>query len=399
MTIEKKRILSIDILRGLVMIIMALDHTRDFFHLGTFNTDPLNPDTTTIFLYFTRWITHFCAPTFVFLSGISAYLAAKNKNPNEASFFLIKRGLWLLVVEVILITLGLTFNPLYNIIILQVIWAIGCSMIILGLLSRISYRVVLAVGIILFFGHNLSNYPDILPPPNLDTTVGKIIGALLSSPAQFIPLNDTHTRFLAILYTVLPWTGVMLMGYAIGKWYESSFDQLRRKKLLFYTGLSLFLTFLILRYFNWYGNPQPRKEYTDALKTIFSFFNVSKYPPSLQYLGMTLGPALMLLSAIENLKTRFAKVMMVYGKVPFFYYVVHFYLIHAIVVVAFFASGFGKNDIVSQQSPFLFVPPNFGFNLAVVYLIWISVVAILYWPCIWFQRYKASHNYWWLRYL
>jgi uncharacterized membrane protein len=399
MTIEKKRILSIDILRGLVMVIMALDHTRDFFHNGVLNGDPLNADTTNIFLFFTRWITHFCAPTFVFLSGISAYLSAKNKNPNEASLFLIKRGIWLIFVEVVLITFGLTFNPFYNIIILQVIWAIGCSMILLGIFSRISYKLILIIGLILVLGHNLSNYPGLLPLPDIKTSLGKIIGALFSSSVQFIPIGKAQNHVIGIFYTVLPWTGVMMIGYAVGRWYEASFDTIRRKKLLFYTGLGLFLSFLILRYFSWYGNPQPRKEYTETLKVIFDFLNVSKYPPSLQYLGMTLGPALMILSGIENLTNRFAKIMMVYGKVPFFYYVIHFYLLHLFVVIAFFASGYGINEISSPQSPFLFQPINSGFSLPIVYLIWFSVVAILYRPCVWFQQYKATHQQWWLKYL
>jgi len=173
MTTEKRRILSIDILRGIVMVIMALDHTRDFFHFnGNMMSDPMNPETTSIFLYFTRWITHFCAPTFVFLSGISAYLSSKNKTSKEASTFLIKRGIWLIFVEIVIITLGLTFNPIFSFIILQVIWAIGCSMILLGLLSRISRQLVLIVGLILFFGHNILNY---LQLPAANTLGGGLI--------------------------------------------------------------------------------------------------------------------------------------------------------------------------------------------------------------------------------
>lgn len=394
MTSSNKRILSIDILRGLVMIIMALDHTRDFFHQGSMMSDPMNPDSTNVFLFFTRWITHFCAPTFVFLSGVSAYLSAKNKSPKEAGNFLIKRGIWLIVVEIVIITLGLTFNPLYNFIILQVIWAIGWSMIFLGICSRISHRLVLIIGLVLFFGLNLLNYVQL---PDQNTLGGGIFVAFFSTSAMFVPLDQNHT--LGVFYAILPWTGAMFLGFSIGHWYNAQFDAKRRKSLLFYTGLGLFVSFLVLRYFNLYGNPTPRKEYDNLLQTIFSFLNVSKYPPSLQYYGMTLGPALMLLSGIENLKNWFARIMMVYGNVPFFYYVLHFYVLHFTLVIFFFASGYGANDIVNPQMPFLFRPAGLGFSLPIVYLIWLCAVASLYQPCRWFRKYKAGHTQWWLRYL
>jgi uncharacterized membrane protein len=394
MTTANKRILSIDMLRGLVMIIMALDHTRDFFHNGSIMADPMNPETTTIFLFFTRWITHFCAPTFVFLSGISAYLSSKNKDPKQASNFLIKRGLWLILVEIVLITLGLTFNPLYNFIILQVIWAIGCSMVLLGILSRISHRLVLIVGLLLFFGHNIFNYLQ-LPAPT--TFSGGLISVLFTTSGAIVPLDSNH--FIGVFYAILPWTGAMFLGFSIGHWYAKEFDSTKRKQLLFYSGLSLFLSFIVLRYFGLYGNPTQRVISSDLLKTVFSFLNVSKYPPSLQYFGMTLGPALMLLSGIENVKNWFSKITMVYGKVPFFYYVLHFYILHFVLVIIFFASGYGVKDIATPQVPFLFRPATLGYGLPIVYLIWLSVVAILYRPCIWFQKYKATHTQWWLSYL
>jgi len=395
MTTEKRRILSIDILRGLVMVVMALDHTRDFFHFnGNMMADPMNPETTNIFLYFTRWITHFCAPIFVFLSGISAYLSSKDKTPKEAGTFLIKRGIWLIFVEIVIITLGLTFNPIFSFIILQVIWAIGCSMILLGLLSRISWQLVLIVGLILFFGHNILDY---LKLPAADTLSGGLISFLFTTRGSVIQLGPQN--FLGDFYAILPWTGAMFLGFSIGRWYNSAFDSNRRKRLLFFSGLGLFISFLLLRYFSLYGNPTPRKEYADQLMAIFDFFNVSKYPPSLQYFGMTLGPALMILSGIENVKNWFTKTMMVYGNVPFFYYVLHFYLIHIILVAFFFATGYGVDRIVDPQSPFLFRPSDFGYSLTIVYTIWLSVVAILYQPCIWFRIYKLSHTQWWLKYL
>ncbi|RZK41940.1 MAG: DUF1624 domain-containing protein [Pedobacter sp.] len=394
MTSEKKRILSIDILRGFVMVVMALDHTRDFFMIGGMSSDPMNPETTNFWLYFTRWITHLCAPTFVFLSGISAYLSFKNKDPKTASNFLIKRGAWLLLVEVIFITFGLTFDPLFHIIILQVIWAIGWSMILLGLLSRISHRLVLIVGLIIFFGHNALNYIQL---PSSETLLGQLITTTLTSNGVIVPISET--RVLGLFYAILPWSGAMLIGFSIGHWYNHDFNPNLRKKRLLYIGLGLFASFLILRYFGWYGNPAPRKEFSDPLKAFFSFFNVSKYPPSLQFYGMTLGITVTVLSLIENVKNRFSRFLMVFGNVPFFYYVIHFYLIHTLLVVVFFASGYGVDDIGGQNSSFLFHPPNFGFNLGVVYLIWLSVIAMLYRPCIWFRSYKAHHSQWWLKYL
>lgn len=392
MTIENKRVLSIDILRGLVMIIMALDHTREYFHANLTMNDPLNAATTNFFLYFTRWITHFCAPTFVLLSGISAYLSAKNKTPKQAGNFLIKRGLWLVFVEVVIITFGLTFNPFFSLIVLQVIWAIGVSMILLGILSRISHRLVLIVGLILFFGHNILNY---LSLPDQATTSGRIVATLFSASGTFIPVGANHT--IGVFYAILPWTGAMFLGFWIGRWYNTAFDAAKRKRYLFYSGLTLFLAFITLRYLNGYGNPLPRQTYTDALKNVYSFFNVSKYPPSLQYFGMTLGPALMLLASIENVKNWFTKVTLVYGKVPFFYYVIHFYILHILLVIVFFANGHGAKDIAEQ--PFFFLHSGDGFKLGIVYLIWLAVVAALYRPCLWFQKYKATHKEWWLRYV
>jgi uncharacterized membrane protein len=389
-----KRVLSIDILRGLIMIIMALDHTRDFFHLGGMGSKPMDPDTTNVFLFFTRWITHFCAPTFLFLSGISAYLSAKNKDPKVASNFLIKRGLWLIFAEVVFISLALTFDLTYSLVFLTVIWAIGWSMILLGILSRISYKLVLIAGLILFFGHNLTNY---FVWPAQDTLEGGLIGVLLTAKATVIPLTADH--IIIISYTLLPWAGAMFLGFAVGKWYNSDFPADKRRRYLFYSGMVLFLYFIISRYFGWYGNPSPRKEYGDVLKNIFSFLDLSKYPPSLQFYGMTLGLSLMFLSAIEKTENRFTKVLMVYGKVPFFYFVLHLYLLHFIVVVMFFVSGFGIADIKTEGSPFLFVPPTFGFSLPMVYLFWVTVVALLYLPCIWFQKYKMTHTQWWLNYL
>nr|WP_315421531.1 heparan-alpha-glucosaminide N-acetyltransferase domain-containing protein [uncultured Pedobacter sp.] len=386
-----KRILSIDILRGLVMIIMALDHTRDFFHISAMTGDPLNPETTTGMLFFTRWITHFCAPTFVFLSGLSAYLSAQNKTPAKACSFLLKRGLWLIVIEIALITLGLTFNPFYNLIILQVIWAIGFSMIFLALFSRISYKTVLIIGLILVFGHNLF---DLFPAP-ADSNGGLILKIFFTASGTILPVSSTH--LVGVFYAILPWTGVMFVGYGVGAWYKKGYAADRRKRNLLIVGLLTIFVFISLRLINIYGDPAPRKEYHDFFKNLLAFFNVSKYPPSLQYTAMTLGPAILFLAFTENLNNWFTRITSVYGAVPFFYYILHFYLLHTLLVIVFFATGYTSKEIV--QIPFWFRPATFGFGLPIVYLIWFCVVAALYLPCRWFKRYKENHKQWWLRYI
>ena len=393
-TIERERsnrILSIDILRGLVMIIMALDHTRDFFHIGAMTGDPLNPETTTGMLFFTRWITHFCAPTFVFLSGLSAYLSAQQKTPAQTSAFLLKRGLWLIAIEVLIITLGLTFNPGYNFIILQVIWAIGSSMVLLALVSRISYKTVLVIGLILVFGHNLFN---LFPEPK-NEPLGLILKVFFTASGTVVPLSSNH--FVGVFYAILPWTGIMFIGYGVGAWYQKDYGSDRRKRNLLVTGSLVVFLFLALRLINFYGDPVPRKEHHDLFKNLLAFFNVNKYPPSLLYTAMTVGPAMLFLAFTETISNWFTRITAVYGAVPFFYYVLHFYLLHTLLVIVFFATGHTSKEIV--QVPFMFRPAAFGFSLPIVYLIWACAVASLYLPCKWFRKYKATHQQWWLSYV
>ncbi|WP_316829227.1 DUF1624 domain-containing protein [Pedobacter aquatilis] len=390
-TLLNKRILSIDILRGLVMIIMALDHTRDFFHIDAMTTDPLNPETTTGLLFFTRWITHFCAPTFVFLSGISAYLSAQRSTPARASMFLLKRGLWLILIEVVVITFGLTFNPTYNFIILQVIWAIGCSMVLLALFSRISYQLVLIIGLILVFGHNIFN----LFPAPADDKVNLLVKVLFTALGTIVPVGNNH--FIAVFYSILPWTGIMFVGYATGKWFNKDYSPSKRYRNLVNSGALALLIFVALRLLGIYGDPAPRKEYHDVFKNLLSFLNVSKYPPSLEYSCLTLGVAMLFLAMTENTRNKMSKVLSVYGSVPFFYYILHFYLLHSILVILFFLEGNTTKEIV--QVPFLFRPVKFGYDLWIVYCIWFFVVASLYYPCKWFKKYKATHDMWWLRYV
>lgn len=383
---------SIDIVRGVVMIIMALDHSRDFFHITAMTANPLDPAATTIPLFFTRWITHFCAPVFVFLSGLSAFISSQHKPVKEATVFLRKRGLWLIIVEIVLVTLGLTFNPFYNFIILQVIWAIGCSMLLLSFL-RTSYKAILITGLVLVLGHNLTDWIS-LPQNGIS---GNLIKILLTAFGTVIPVDDKH--LIGVFYSILPWTGIMFIGYAAGAWYKKDFNPAKRKQYLLISGAALLLLFVILRLINGYGDPAPRRDFGAILPNILSFLNVSKYPPSLQYTCLMLGPALMFLAVSEHLRGRIASMLRTYGRVPFFYYILHFYLLHTLLVIAFFATGHGANEIAAFPMPFYFRPVNFGFSLPVVYLIWIFSVAVLYQPCRWFWKYKQTHSYRWLRYL
>ena len=392
LSVPKQRIISIDILRGIVMLIMALDHVRDFFHITAMTADPLDLQTTTPALFFTRWITHFCAPIFVFLSGTSAYLASRKRTKKESGLFLIKRGFWLVLVEVIVMTLAITFNPFYNTIIFQVIWAIGWSMVLLGLFSFINFQMIVVIGFLLTFGHNIL---DFMPAPKSGWE--QIVSSLLFTSAdKFMPINQTH--FVLDLYAILPWTGIMFLGYAFGTVYKNGATTLSRKKML-RLGICVTSFFITLRFINVYGDPSHWSHQKNALYTLLSFVNVTKYPPSLLYTCMTIGPAMILLSLLDNAQSHASRVFRMYGAVPFFYYVLHFYLIHLLLVIVFFLSGYSEKDIVNPQAPFLFRPQNFGFHLPVVYLIWLFVIVVLYKPCQWFYRYRSTHRQWWLSYL
>jgi uncharacterized membrane protein len=389
----KYRIESIDILRGAIMLIMAIDHIRDFYHGSP---DPTDLSATTPILFFTRLMTHFCAPIFVFLSGISAYLAGTRRTENQLAMFLIKRGLWLLLVEVVFITLAITLNPFYNVLILQVIWAIGASMILLGLL--IMFRAPLAVigiiGAIIFFGHNIL---DIVKVGDIDKTFAWKL--LLSSKGfgTFWPLGPNRGMLLA--YALLPWTGVMFLGYVFGTLYNKTYDALKRKRTLLYTGLGLLLFFVVLRCINYYGDPEPWAVQKTTALTVISFLNVTKYPCSLLYLSLTLGTGLVILATVENVKNKFTSILIVFGNVPFFYYICHWYLIRLSTVIVFFAQGYSTSQIVNPRQPLLFQPPGYGFSLFGVYVIWFCVMLILYFPCKWFSKYKKTHQQWWLSYL
>lgn len=390
----RSRIYSIDFLRGAVMIIMALDHTRDFFHYDAWLHDPLDLVTTSVFLYFTRWITHFCAPVFVFLAGASAYFQKSRKSTAVLSTFLIKRGLWLMFIEVFVVNLIVTFDPTYSLIGLQTIWAIGTSMFVLGLVVWLPYAAILSLGVIIVFGHNLLD-------PVEATHQGPFPfwwDLLHSSRFSVHPLFGNHA--VLIIYPFVAWAGLMMLGYCFGKFYDPSIQPERRKSMLLWTGIGSIVFFTALRASNLYGNPEQWSVQKNGLFTFLSFMDVHKYPPSLLYMCITIGPALVFLALFEKWKNSFTRIVTVYGSVPFLYYLLHFFLIHLLSAILYLARGHSMSEGANATAGIRFVAAGEGYSLWIVYLVWIGIVAALYPVCSWFSRYKTAHkNQWWLSYL
>ncbi|MBO9561959.1 MAG: DUF1624 domain-containing protein [Niastella sp.] len=385
-----KRIHSIDLTRGIVMIIMALDHVRDLLHVNAITQSPTNLDTTTPPLFMTRWVTHLCAPVFVFLSGTSVYLTLQRSADLKGSRrFLQKRGLWLILLELTLMNFALFFDLGFHTIIFAVIATIGFGFIMLSLMSKWTVKTIAIIGLSIIFLHNLLA----VVPFGKDSIVAAIINPLFAPGAVSV-----GGRTLLMAYPPIPWLGIMLVGYATGKTFE--WEAPRRKQLFIKIGGAALLLFILLRFINIYGDPvqwQPRK---NAIYTILSFINNTKYPPSLQFTLTMLGIMFLILSAAEKARGNIAKVITTYGKVPLFYYILHFYLIHIILIIVLWMQGISWQQM--QFATGTFGRPrnvNTGLNLWQVYLVWITVVALLYMPCVWYARYKATHNKWWLKYI
>ncbi|MBL0742670.1 DUF1624 domain-containing protein [Chryseolinea lacunae] len=390
--VEKPRISSIDMMRGIVMVIMALDHTRDYFHIDAFTFDPTDLTKTSPILFFTRWITHFCAPTFVFLSGLSARISRQNKTVKELSRFLLTRGLWLVVLEVTVVRFGLLFNFYYDFTMLQVIWAIGASMMVLSALVYLGDRTVLVVGLVIVFVHNALELINVSPESAWSAPWAMLVRA------GFFPVVPDH--FIGVPYPVLPWLGIMLTGYGLGTWYTKGFDATRRQTLLLRCGLGALALFVVLRFINVYGDAAPWSVQKDALFTFMSFINCSKYPVSLLFTLMILGQTLIILSLLERRKWKAAPFFLVYGRVPLFYFLAHFYLIHLCAILYRVAAGTPFSEIDFHFSKgFGGIAAGTGVSLPWVYFVWISVVLVLYPVCAWYNRYKSTHKDWWLSYL
>lgn len=386
-----KRIHSIDIVRGIVMIIMALDHVRDLMHIQSVSQNPTDFSTTTPILFFTRWITHLCAPTFVFLAGTSAYMSLKNSNSlPETRRNLLKRGLFLLLLEFTVVNFAIFFDIGFHMLLFEVIASTGFGFIILGLLLKLPPKQLGIAGLLLIACHNLTALI-----PFGETSMLKMILTPFFSPTA-IPLFAG--KIMVMGYPPIPWLGILLLGFACGQFVEMASK--KREKLFAQIGIGALALFTTIRFINGYGDSLPWTSQKDAVFTFLSFMNVSKYPPSLVFCLVTLGIMFLFLAFSERLNSTLKNILSVYGKVPLFYFIVHFYLIHIITLVVLWCQGFHFSQFEFASGTFG-RPKDVESGLALwgVYLIWIVVVAVLYKPCQWYGQYKATHKNWWLKYI
>jgi len=383
--VKRARLESVDVLRGIVMILMAIDHSRDFF--GNPAVNPVNLAVTTVPLFLTRWITHICAPTFFLLTGTGAWLSRRRKSTRELSRFLRTRGLWLIFLELVVSRcLGLQFNFDYRVTLLIVLWALGWAMIVLSALVWLPAWFVTAFGLVMIATHNLFD----------GITSSNPVWAILHSP-NFVVNTPRFVVFVA--YTLIPWVGVTAAGYGLGQIYAWPPD--RRRKFLLRLGLGLSAGFLVLRAINVYGDPVRWSTQKSAALTVVSFLNATKYPPSLLFLLMALGPAMLILWAVDRGTPRWMRPALIFGRVPMFYYLLHIPLIHLLAVAVCFARYrhaywmFESPDLGNY--PFT-PPPGWGYSLPIVYLVWAVVVLSLYPVCSWFAGVRQRRSDAWLSY-
>jgi len=386
-----KRIYSIDFTRGLVMILMVLDHVRDLMHVTSITQNPVDLSTTTPALFFTRLITYLCAPIFVFLAGTSANISSQNKaNPKQSRKSLLKRGLWLILLEFTVINFGIWFDLGFHMFLFQVIAAIGIGFIVLSFMLKFSPLTIAITGLTIIFGHNLLSF---IPPegfPILKT----ILSPLFATTA--FPLTPQIT--FVIGYPPVPWLGIMFVGFASGKLFELAVK--KRRTTFLKIGLSALILFVVLRFSNFYGDPSLWSFQKNSLFTFLSFINVTKYPPSFLYSLITLGIMFLILAFAEQVRNDFTNFISIYGKVPLFFYLIHWYIIHPLLIAIMFLQGF-------QWSDLSFASGNFGrpkgtesgLELGAIYLIWLGVVLILYYPCRKYGVYKTEHQEWWTKYI
>jgi uncharacterized membrane protein len=380
----RPRLDSVDLLRGLVMVLMALDHTRDFFGTGGLNPRDVGDPA----LFLTRWITHFCAPVFIFLAGASAWLYGnRGRSVGEVSRYLLTRGFWLMLIEFTVVRLAWTFSLDVSFFFTGVIWVIGASMVVLAGLVHLPRWAVAATAIAIIAGHNL-----------LDGVRAEHFGSagwiwmLLHEPGIIRLAPNSVFR---VVYTLIPWAGVMAAGYVFGS--VLTLDQAVRRRLLVSFGLALTVGFVVLRATNLYGDPTPWTVQSTRTATVLSFINCEKYPASLLYLMMTLGPALLLLAAFDRARGRLANWITTFGRTPFLFYVAHLFLIHLLAVM-YALAVFGDASVVIGLG-MMSKPPNFGLSLLGNYAVWLTVVVSLYPLCRWFAALKQRRREWWWSYL
>ncbi len=389
----KTRITSIDFLRGLIMVIMALDHVRDYIHRDNFFYDPLDLDKTSVLLFFTRWITHFCAPIFMFLAGTSAFLVGQRRTKKELSLFLVKRGLWLVFLELVVANVEWSFNITYPSVLFIVLWALGMSMIALAALIHLPLKAILAVALILVAGHNLLD--------NVHVT-GQNLPAFGWAILHEQKMFSWQGKVVLVGYPLLPWIGIMALGYCLGQFYTPKYTVAERKRYLLILGVAALISFVVIRFIDVYGDPSRWSVQSTSMYTFLSFLKVTKYPPSLLYALITLSFALLFLSFTETTSNGVMRVLSVYGRVPMFYYLIHIFLIHLVaMILSQLFTPYGWRKWIFDK-PIWFDPSmkGSGFPLWVVYAVWISVVVLLFPLCKRYDLYKRNHKEkWWLSYL
>ena len=386
---QKTRISSIDIVRGIVMVIMALDHVRDFFHADASAFNPTDMTKTYPILFYTRWITHFCAPTFIFLSGVSIRLGLQRKTKNELAKYLLTRGIWLIIIEQSVFRFVFSFSLQYDMLMFLVFWSIGGSMIVLAALIYLSPRTILIIGLAIIFGHNAFDIFRLTPG---DAGYG-IWTFLMQS--GFVP------PAMVVPYALIPWLGIFLAGYGTGALYLKDFDAKQRRKILLNTGVAAIVLFIVMRAINVYGDLAPWEVQKNVVFTIMSFINTTKYPVSLLFTLMTIGPVLVLLSWLEKTSNKTLERMSVFGRVPFFYYLMHFLVMHiAALSLYLIISGTPFSQLNFSITQTLGgIPKGFGYTLGWTYVAWAGTILIMYPLCVWYDRYKTTHKSWWLSYL
>lgn len=385
-----QRIAGIDMMRGLVIAIMVLDHVRDYFHIDVALMNPTDATRTSVLLYLTRWITHLCAPTFVMLAGVSIYMQRTNgKTGGRLTRFLLSRGLWLVLLEVTIISFAWNFGP-PPAFVLQVIWAIGWSMILMAPLAHLPAKVVLVIGAAfsLLFPALIVGLMGMPGPNNPPSTVMQ----LMLTGGFYQPLTAI------ILYPVLPWAGIMLIGFGLGPIFKM--EPGRRRWWLLRIAAGLLALFFVMRGLNGYGDPFPWRDLDDPVRTTMSFFDVLKYPPVPAFIAVTLGLSMLLFLAVEHLKGWLAVVLLAFGRTPLFTYVCHLYIIHAAMLAAATATGRPEVAIswISQQGA---GPPAqpWGVPLWGLYPIWIGVLLALVPLAKWMEGLKRRRRDWWLSYV
>ena len=387
---SKSRLFSVDVLRGVIMVIMALDHTRDFFNASAMAFQPEDLTRTTYALFFTRWITHFCAPVFMFTAGIGACLRlARGGTRAELSRFLWTRGLWLLLLEVTAVRFTMFFNVRYDLSFLLVFWSIGMSMIVLAGLIYLPVRLVLAVSVAMI---GLHNFADRLTPEQLHIApwLFNILhrpGLVLASPTVIVG------------YPLIPWIGIIGVGFCFGRLYRLPSET--RQRVMIQLGLAMTIAFIALRWSSVYGDPSPWMSQPREGFTLLSFLRVTKNPPSLLFVLMTLGPAITVLGLIDRIQPKVTHPFVVFGRTPLFYFLAHFALIHTLAI-AMAIIRYGVHPWVWTPPPTLGgsgYPDGYGWSLPFTYLMWAVVVGAMYPMCRWLASYKSTQRRWWLSYL